>query len=70
MILNQGKWAGYTWKAIGAAYHGGYACVWFGTDPDGSQSSTLMMANPPTKTVVGQTLIKKGIPWDRVRRSK
>lgn len=34
VILNKGKWSGYPWKAIGAIYGGGYACVWFGTLPD------------------------------------
>lgn len=70
VILNQGMWSTYKWKAIGAACHGGYACVWFGTDPDGPQGPTLIMANPPEKTVVGQTGINKGIPWDRLQRKK
>lgn len=34
VILNKDVWAGYTWKAIGAAYSGNYACAWFGATAD------------------------------------
>ena len=30
VILNKGMWSNLTWKAIGAAYGGNYACAWFG----------------------------------------
>ena len=30
VILNQGIWAGRTWRAIGCAIENGYAVVWFG----------------------------------------
>lgn len=31
VILNNGVWTNYPWKAIGAMCSGGYACAWFGT---------------------------------------
>jgi uncharacterized protein YkwD len=33
VILNQGVWSGFPWKALGAALLEGYACAWFGTVP-------------------------------------
>jgi len=30
VILNKGIWQSYTWKALGAAVSGNYACAWFG----------------------------------------
>ncbi len=37
VMLNEGIWAGRTWRAVGAALYQGYAVLWFGeqTDPDG-----------------------------------
>jgi hypothetical protein len=68
VILNQGMWAGYQWKAMGAACYGGYACVWFGTDADASQPPTLMLAKPLNKTTVHGQATLKNIPWGRVKR--
>lgn len=36
VILNEGQWADYEWRAMGIGIDGGYAHVWFGTaeDPD------------------------------------
>jgi len=34
VIVNEGKWAGRNWKAIGVGMRGAYAVVWFGTEPD------------------------------------
>ncbi len=34
VILNQGVWANYPWKALGAWVLGNYACAWFGETPD------------------------------------
>jgi hypothetical protein len=38
VILNQkgptGDWSCVTWRALGAAYGGGYACAWFGESKD------------------------------------
>jgi hypothetical protein len=33
-ILNRGKWANYTYQALGAFYSTDYAVAWFGTDHD------------------------------------
>lgn len=30
VMLNQGPWAGYVWKAIGLGIYKGHACIWFG----------------------------------------
>lgn len=30
VILNKGMWSNRTWKALGAAHSGSYACTWFG----------------------------------------
>jgi hypothetical protein len=36
VILNQGVWADprWRWRALGAVFHKGYACAWFGNAPD------------------------------------
>ena len=34
VILNNNPWHDYTWQAIGAAQHDGFAHVWFGQAPD------------------------------------
>lgn len=34
VIVNEGVWKGYTWKAIGIGLYGNYAVVWFGYSPD------------------------------------
>ncbi len=38
VILNQNMWAGFPWKAIGAASYNGYYVVWFGTTLDTSKA--------------------------------
>lgn len=43
VILNEGVWKNYPWKAIGAAECQGYWCVWFG--------QTLDTSKPPGPTV-------------------
>jgi hypothetical protein len=34
VILNQGSWAGRTWRAMGVGLAGGYAVLWFGEQAD------------------------------------
>lgn len=34
VILNQGAWAGRTWRAMGVGLQGGYAVLWFGEQQD------------------------------------
>ena len=34
MVLNHGRWADNTWRAMGAAIGRHYAVVWFGESPD------------------------------------
>ena len=36
VILNQGVWSDsrWQWRALGAVFHGGYACAWFGAVAD------------------------------------
>lgn len=36
VILNRGIWADsrWTWRALGAAFYQGFACAWFGNQPD------------------------------------
>ncbi len=34
VILNQGTWKSYSWKAMGIGIYKGYAAVWFGREPD------------------------------------
>ncbi len=34
VILNQGSWAGRTWRAMGVGLSGGYAVLWFGEQSD------------------------------------
>jgi hypothetical protein len=34
VILNQGSWAGRTWRAMGVGLAGGYAVLWFGEQSD------------------------------------
>lgn len=34
VILNEGSWAGMTWRALGADVHEGYAVLWFGAQDD------------------------------------
>lgn len=34
VILNQGGWAGRTWRAMGVGLVGGYAVLWFGEQAD------------------------------------
>jgi len=34
VMLNKGQWQPFQWKALGAAYGGGYACAWFGATSD------------------------------------
>ena len=34
VILNQGTWKRYSWKAMGVGIYKGFAAIWFGTEPD------------------------------------
>lgn len=34
LILNEGPWAEFEWKAMGAGLSGGYGVLWVGTEPD------------------------------------
>jgi exopolysaccharide biosynthesis protein len=34
VIINSGMWKKSDWKAIGIGMYNGYACVWFGEEPD------------------------------------
>jgi hypothetical protein len=34
LILERGIWAALPWKALGAFYHGKFACAWFGKEVD------------------------------------
>lgn len=34
VILNQGRWKKYQWKAMGVGIYKGYATLWFGEEPD------------------------------------
>lgn len=34
VLINQGPWAAYRWRAMGAAISERYAVVWFGMEPD------------------------------------
>jgi len=65
VILNQGMWSSYQWKAVGAAYDGGYACVWFGADADASQPAMKMLVRPP----YDKPKIKR-VPLDGLKRIK
>ena len=35
VLLSRGIWAKKPWKALGAVYHSGFACAWFGRVDDG-----------------------------------
>lgn len=41
VILNQKTWAKVTWNAIGVGINRDFACVWFGTKEDGSDTPKL-----------------------------
>ncbi|MEA1951682.1 MAG: CAP domain-containing protein, partial [Planctomycetota bacterium] len=43
VILNKKVWAGYPWKAIGAASYKGYYVVWFGTKLDKSKAPNKIL---------------------------
>lgn len=34
VILNRGVWRRYRWRALGAVFHQGFACAWFGAKKD------------------------------------
>ena len=34
VILNRNIWRDHRWQALGAVYHRGYACAWFGEEKD------------------------------------
>lgn len=56
MLLNQDKWLGKTWKAMGIGIEGGYAVLWLGQEVDyevstkvcGSSTQVLNNALPET----------------------
>jgi hypothetical protein len=50
-LLNQGKWSEYTWKSVGVAILGNYACAWFGAedDPEGPAWVCGSIRKPPVK---------------------
>jgi len=47
-LLNQGKWQGKTWNAIGIAVYENYACAWFGEVPD-PEGEAFVCGNTPKK---------------------
>ncbi|HPS62000.1 MAG TPA: CAP domain-containing protein [Bacteroidales bacterium] len=56
-LLNQGKWLGRTWNAIGLAVFENYACAWFGELPD-PDTDLPVKAAIPAKPAKPQTTPK------------
>jgi uncharacterized protein YkwD len=48
VILNQGSWLNYQWKAIGIALDKGYAVLWFGQEFDPIQDNNRPQNIPPS----------------------
>lgn len=49
VILSQGTWSSFPWKAVGVGIHQGYAVAWFGqvVDPSGSPSDPAVPPQAP-----------------------
>jgi hypothetical protein len=48
-LLNNGKWLGKSWNAIGIAVYENYACAWFGETPDPEGETYVCGSIPPIK---------------------
>ncbi|MEI7661135.1 MAG: CAP domain-containing protein [Bacteroidota bacterium] len=66
-LLNNGKWQGKEWNAIGIALYENYACAWFGEVPDPEGAAVECGTAPPVHkpdTLKSLPIKKKNLPAD------